>query len=442
MPDRRPAPPGLSLADALDRSLMLVHELVDGDAAASADLVAGFGDTRMLFTADRRNLASGSGQHALVTAVNLIARLGVSVALDIPDVPLLGWQPPLRGRRLGDALDDFVGDLLPGYGPDRSGAPPHAVVVIGDSPWASHGDAAWRLCGDPWSGAIAPLTAQVPVWKGDFPVGALAAAALAATEVFKLAVRRLGRRTAPGRDRYLLPVLGARQSPEPALAVAPRGPLALDCISAGAITNAALYTLFRVPGIAGRGRILDGDQLEGSNQNRYVLCRWSDVGQPKPDLLAAHAPPGWELTPVRQHLTEAAGAHPERGADFVLAGTDAIEPRWWIQARWPHWLGVGATSHFEVVVSEHEDGRGCAGCLHPEAEHIEGHIPTVGFVSFWSGLILASRLLRKLTGAAAPAGHQQTYLCPLRMDEPNARMEYEVTPRPDCPVRCAASRSL
>ena len=40
--------------------------------------------------------------------------MGIGISLDIPDVPLLAPQPPLRGTRLRTALLNYGGNLIRG----------------------------------------------------------------------------------------------------------------------------------------------------------------------------------------------------------------------------------------------------------------------------------------------------------------------------------------
>src|SRR5258705_13164523 len=93
--------------------------------------------------------------------------------------------------------------------------------------------------------------------------------------------------------------------------------------------------------------------------------------------------------------------------DRVLVGVDDIPSRWAVQAKWPHWLGVGATSHYSALVSHHPSDLSCAGCLHPRDEAAVAEIPTAAFVSFWSGLLLASRFVRPVSGERVDPAEQQ-----------------------------------
>lgn len=97
---------------------------------------------------------------------------------------------------------------------------------------------------------------------------------------------------------------------------------------------------------------------------------------------------GWCCAPTKQ-----ARRRDSKFADQVVVGVDDIPSRWFVQRNAPGWIGVGATSHDYVLVSEHLPVHPCAGCAHPEDDPSDGTIPTIGFVSLWAGVVLTLRLL-------------------------------------------------
>jgi hypothetical protein len=114
----------------------------------------------------------------------------------------------------------------------------------------------------------------------------------------------------------------------------------------------------------------------------------------------------------------------------VLVGVDDIPARWLVQRASPAWLGIGATTHWSAMASFHEAGLGCAECLHPLDDPSTAAIPTVAFVSFWAGLLLATYFLRQVSGRPAEAAEQQIYMTPFRAE--NAIVSV-VPKRPGCP---------
>ena len=83
----------MNAADVLDRTLLLARDtdLIGRNEPTDEQLVTAFFQTRALIVADEANLACAAGQHALVGLVNQVARLGASVGLAMPDVPVVDY---------------------------------------------------------------------------------------------------------------------------------------------------------------------------------------------------------------------------------------------------------------------------------------------------------------------------------------------------------------
>jgi hypothetical protein len=125
-------------------------------------------------------------------------------------------------------------------------------------------------------------------------------------------------------------------------------------VSGGAITNAVLFCLGRIPRVTGRGRIIEDATSDYSNLNRYGLLRRSQVFGRKVDTLI-----GINLGELR--LQMAPVRYDECSADQlaplgprVLVGVDHIPTRWLVQLMQPRWLGIGATTHWGAMTSFHE----------------------------------------------------------------------------------------
>jgi molybdopterin/thiamine biosynthesis adenylyltransferase len=208
-------------------------------------------------------------------------------------------------------------------------------------------------------------------------------------------------------------------------------------VSGGAIVNAILYALARVPGVEGHARIIEPDRADLSNLNRYMLLLRSRLNTLKADDLAAVlAGSGLTIGPIpsRYEPSELPLLLPL--AASVLVGVDDIPTRWLVQRARPDWLGVGATTHWSAMASFHAPGLGCAECLHPTDDPGNALIPTVAFVSFWAGLLTANYFLRHRARSVVSLDEQQVYLTALRPEHPT----WSVVPRRrGCPT-CAALR--
>lgn len=420
------------LIQALNRTLLLMGTALKPSCSLETRLKA-LTDTRVVIRFGADAAATYAGQTAVITAALLLARSGHTIWLDGPEAPLLGPQPPLIGDKLVTALVEAGQDLLPdcAFQIGCPAQPPDLSVLIGEveGPELS-GHVAALNAGDGWA-RLGP--APEPWLGGAQPLGGLAAGALAAGEGFKAAMRRL-RDDAPSPAHFDAEFASTQAC---RLELAPAGALdvgvlpSADLVSGGAIGNAIAFCLLRMPGLSGELGVLDDDRSDLTNLNRNAMLRRSRLGALKVHDLAAHTTGGVRLLPrpVRYSAGQPLARH-------VLIGVDDIPSRWAAQATNPDWIGVGATAGFAVQVSEHQPGEPCAGCLHPQAASASGPIPTAAFVSFWSGLLLTARWLRRLAGQPDP--HAQAYFSPLR-PEGWAYASFAVAANPQCPVTCPAS---
>jgi hypothetical protein len=428
----------MSLTTGLARTLLLMRDEV-GEAVSDDTLLAALTSTRVALVADAGNLASHAAQSSFVTAAMLMARSGHQVHLLGRDLPLAGPQPPLPPGNLITTLMVVGNDLLPGVG-FTTNVPVERIdlaVAFGDAAIPIAARRVIRLNADAWTGRIVPPGEAAPFGARWWPVGGMAAGALAAGEAFKIAMHKLGPLFRnPAR---LHSVFAA--SDAVAIVLAPEGtPYArelgvFDSVSGGAIMQAALYALARVPGITGRARVIEPDRGDLTNLNRYMLLLRSHLGEPKAtDLAAMLADSGLILTPLKMRFEAGTldGILPL--APSVLVGVDDIPSRWLVQRQQPEWLAVGATTHWSAMASFHQAGLGCAECLHRVDEPGNGPIPTVAFVSFWAGLCTVAYFLRRAAGYPLGQQEQQVFMTPFRIE--NA-MRAPVPFRVRCPT-CAA----
>jgi hypothetical protein len=146
------------------------------------------------------------------------------------------------------------------------------------------------------------------------------------------------------------------------------------------------------------GRIFDDDTTSPTNFNRNMLTLAGDADSEKVQLVADRSAPEFHLTPKYQRFL-AASPGARQIAPYVLVGVDDIASRWQVQRCASGLLVVSGTSHFSISSSCHGPGEPCCGCLHP-VDDLGGPtaIPTVSFISFWAGLAMAVRLVRKAIG--------------------------------------------
>jgi hypothetical protein len=430
----------MTAATTLARTVLLTRDFVPEDVSDD-EVVRALTETSVCLVADATNVATAAGQTALITLASHVLRMGCRLRLVVPRAAIVGDQPPLRGSELRDALVDLGADILeePRAEVVTSAAPEDLVFVLGDSCWSGRGRAAWRLAGTRWSGGTSEVRQSSGPWLGSFPMGAAIAATVAAAEPYKAAVRRaVGKRAIVAPEQiHLVQRASVRLAEEDVCSGGVDiGPL--DCVSAGAIVEAFLHSLLRVPDACARVRVIEPECLEDGNLNRYPLGRRSDLGDMKAALAARYSTDRIEIEGVPV-LFDAEAARRLPLSARVVVGTDDIPSRWVVQRLQPRWLCVGATHHFSSLVSEHDRTSACAGCLHTLDDDENAPVATVSFVSYWAGLLLLSRVLRVASGAPLGSRERAHWVTGLRLDLPRAEWRHGVERHPRCPVHCVAA---
>jgi molybdopterin/thiamine biosynthesis adenylyltransferase len=431
-------------AEALSRTLLLSRYLLGCGDSTDADVDEALASTTVAIVADGESAASGAGQGAITTLAGLVLGMGCNIRPIFPDAAIFGLQPPLTGQSLVRGLMELARQSVPGTRCFQSTEPADGdlVFVIGNVSILP-GPLVWLLHAEEWSGGTSDASEPDQAWTSDFCIGCGVAAAVAAPEVFKYALRQVVKR------RRLSIAVPELIQPVPAVTVrlaegvqrlAGANVGHVDFVSGGAITNSALHVLFRIPNIQMVGRIFEPETLELSNLNRYLLCTARGIGVSKAELLARLAPDGVDLQPHQVRLDEESLPRCKPLALTVVVGTDNLAARWLVQAQWPAVTIVGATADFTTITSSHRRPGPCAGCLHPVDDDVNALIPTVSFVSYWAGLMVASRLL--IANLAPDGRHDRDVLelWPLRLDLVASQWWHPVQPDARCPVKCAASR--
>lgn len=384
---------------ALARTTLLINrEFFAGDADESlvADALL---SSCVRLRADQRTLNSRAGQSALITAFSMVARLGIGIELDVANVAVIDRVAPLRRPLLGDALLEFGSDLVPGALVRKERGEVAETFVIG-SPAAAPAEIVASVGDFDFSFERGGQTARC---AGDQPLGGFAAGAAiaaialeAALPAIEIATGLTARtpRPFPGPPcqfdlTELFPSLGSDLD----LCIGD-----LDVISGGAITNAVLFCLLRVPGLQARLRVIEVDAADLSNLNRYALLRASDNELLKTFLLEAATTESLQIRGVNSLFTRDTRTKLRPLMERVLVGVDDVEARWWVQEENPSWMAVGATGNHLAQLTTHTPDSPCAGCLHPVTLPPQ-EIPTISFVSFWAGLLQACALL---SGEATP----------------------------------------
>jgi len=425
------------------RTLAIVDEQLLGGRADRPLIGEMLRRHRVRLLADSRVAGSLAGQELILTATLLVRRMGMALEIAASDAPLLASGPPFSGGTLHGALHSVADQLLPGT-EFRIGASDEVVdieFVLGSL--APTGAARHCL----WVGA-AGSRAVVTAAPADLEISeqgriaSLAAAGIVAAQAFRSFAASLADELdidipkdlslAVDCALDLVEILGvdADSLVSPALGD-------IDFISAGAITNAALYTLFRIDARL-QGRTIEGKDLDPPDLNRYLLALTRHLGLPKVDILVQAATPVISLTGRAMLFDETTREQLEPLAKTVALGADHVPSRWLVQSAEPALLVVGATEGFEAYASYHRPGMACAGCLHPSAPPDEATrtVATISFVSFFAGFFQAL-LLAALANGAEPKA-QVIRALPFAFAGPVVSCT-PLAANADCPVSCRAS---
>lgn len=399
---------------------------------------------RVRLVADRRVAASAAGQELTLTAALLIRRMGMAVEVDAPDAPLIATGPPFVGDSLHQALRSVADELLPGtefrLGASEEAA--HIEFLLGSSEAVGSVLRLFRVgvCGSRAVVAASPADLEI---EEDARVAALAAAGLVAAQAFRSFAAQL----AAELDVRIAKDFSFAEDCELDVAEIFGGDLGafdapvlgdVDFISAGAITNASLYTLFRI-GAQLDGRTIERKDLDPPDLNRYLLALARHLDWLKVDIIAEASTEEIQLEGRAMLYNERTREQLRPLANTVAVGVDHVPSRWLVQSEQPGLLVVGATEGFEAYVSYHRRGTACAGCLHPTAPPDEATrtVATISFVSFFAGFFQAL-LLAALANGHEPKGQVMRAL-PFAFAGPVVSCT-PLAANPDCPVACPASR--
>jgi len=286
--------------EATTRTVLLIEQLVDGLVSRDTILSALLAH-RVRLTLNGAELGAPAAQELLLTATLLIARMGMPVEVRAPDAPLRAIGPPFVGTTLHEALgsiaDELPGTVAVGSGPARAEAA--IEVLLGRSSPQGGASLVLRAGAARARAEVAPAE-QALLIDSDARVVALACAGVVAAQCFRSFTRALAPELASKSlsfDESVTLDLAEIFGVDPDRL----GPVEfgeVDFISAGAITNAALYTLLRLPGATLHARTIEAKALDPPDLNRYMLALARDLDRPKVDPLAALATQTVQITGV------------------------------------------------------------------------------------------------------------------------------------------------
>jgi len=339
----------VALADFFARNTVAVSQIVSGFDEATFRETVSDSVIALAFGADAAH--NGEGRHLLDMLVRLIARFYPTMIL-IP----------------GHGTDSVASDLAalaiainPNIDLTSNVTPTNTIAVGVDLPVIPDVARVVYVGCTGWDAYISEIDPK-PVGASSNPFGAGAAAALACAKTFNLLFGEQEQRPLFSPD-LILSTYDGETAPT-------QQPPSLDgvqlfentvLVGLGAIGNAAIWALSRCD-VAGSLHLVDHEDIELSNLQRYVLALRSDDGRPKNEHLASHMAGRIQPLPHANNWTQFVSS---RGYawDQAIVALDSARDRRAVQSSLPGLIVNAWTQPGDIGISKHGHFGGSGACL-------------------------------------------------------------------------------
>ncbi|KRR04383.1 hypothetical protein CQ12_34275 [Bradyrhizobium jicamae] len=296
------------------------------------------------------------GRASLDMIIRLLPRL-------YPTIALRPLDP--EAKRYAPTLEFLAKSINPEIELAKTRKAITVSVVIGRSPSRTKcptffiGSDGWR----------AKLSSNGPVGSGESmnPFGAGAASCFAAANVFRTVfAEQLEQGEADDHiDLSMLTYNHDTAGSGPSLEGTDIGDTHL--VGLGAIGNGTIWALARAVGLKGSLRLVDHEEVDLSNLQRYVLTSQSDVDSPKVDLAsAALAETALQVSAHCAKWDVYVSDRNDWAFERIAVALDNAPDRIAVQGVLPKWIVNAWTQELDLGVSRHgfDDGRACLACLY------------------------------------------------------------------------------
>lgn len=347
---------------------MALAPFFDKAALAAATVLGGFDRDAFAATLnahvvgvafDEAGATAQEGRTTLQLAVNLLARLYPRLAIQ--------GQGALA-TAFAEELEELARAINPDVEIDRPEVAT-AWLVVGAPAIESQAPVIY-VGSDGW---IVRVSSRGPVGSADSanPFAAAAAACFGAANVFRMI---FGAALPAGAldDAFAMSVLDldptAAEPLNPPLEPVDLGTAHL--VGAGAIGNAVVWTLCRFQSLSGVLHVVDGEAVDATNPQRYVLATPADVGAVKVDVAAREAARLGSALDIQPHPDRwghyLAGLPTPWTLTRVAVALDSAEDRIAVQAALPRRIVNAWTQAGDLGVSRHEflGEAACLACLY------------------------------------------------------------------------------
>lgn len=323
-------------------------------ALAAAQVLNEFDEARFLAKLEETSVGIAFDDSALTPEGQSLAELSTRLLARLyPRMALIGPSPAVRDlTALAESINpkiEITSNAKVGISIGRASTTFETTVYAGSYRWD----------------ALLSSTRSQSTGDSENPFGAAVAACLATSNIFRRVFLRDWEAHADKDLRFsawsMDRVDRATRVREHAWRLSGEAVLA----GVGAVGNAALWVLARAP-IEGSLHLVDPEDVELSNVQRYILTTRSDVGRSKVELGASRETRGLTIIPHDLTLSEFLS---QQGYawDYFLLGLDSARDRRAAQTSLPRWMANAWTQPGDLGLSTHPQfgGEGaCVSCLY------------------------------------------------------------------------------
>ncbi|MFC1589729.1 E2 ligase fold family C protein [Pseudomonadota bacterium] len=348
----------MARADYFDRSVHAAFQVLeDFDQQAFLKKI----DNHRVAVAFDSSVQTDEGDTAIDLTIRLLARFYPKIAL----IPLnkTAQKKVTKFKKLALAINPRIA-----ISENMNGV--KDIIVVGKTlPPTKKGVTPIYIGSDGW---VAKLSRQNPVGskKSNNPFGAGCAACLAAANIFRHVFTN-----APLDDAITISVLDMDpQASKPLNPIFDKVDLGqVFLVGAGAIGNGFLWALSRYPVLSGQLNVVDHDNVDLFNIQRYVLTERKDEGTSKvkmaSDLFVKDSK--IKVIPISKKWEDFVSNLPEDKWIFerVVSALDTANDRINLQSSLPKWIVNAWTGTGDAGVSHHDfSNHACMACLYMPAK--------------------------------------------------------------------------
>jgi molybdopterin/thiamine biosynthesis adenylyltransferase len=326
-----------------------------------------FTEKKVLLTGETSILGLENGRNCLLNSIRILTRMTRGLKIWIPE----GASPREETSRLIDHIS--FGDK-----PELLSAPPDfatfdAILSVGaethsDLPWTTINSNGWVARVSSGPAALSSVCGQ------SNPVGALAAASLGASEIFKRLIKLVPERAEP-LDGLAFSFYSYEVSDDPGPPLPNKIPIEIFVMGVGAIGNGVVHLLNSLP-VSGAAFFVDKQKFAKENLGTCILIGPGDLDRPKAVFAAKLLESKLTTRGFPQELAEFTATTVKElpYPKIVLNGLDEIDPRHSVQSLWPDLIIDGAIGAFscEATIHPWDDDSSCLYCdFEPPPERSE-----------------------------------------------------------------------